>query len=92
LFCFLLTLFRCFAHIVNLTSKAMHDRAAIRGDDDYSAVKKLRDAIAHVSLTPFSFLFELKANIVKDSLLVNKAQSLLQTFGGARDSTPAINS
>jgi len=54
----LLTVFRCFAHIVNLTAKAMLDQAANEGDD-YNSVKKLRDAIVHVSLLSFFLISKL---------------------------------
>lgn len=46
---YFLTLFRCFAHIVNLTCKAMIEKSMERGDG-YDPVKRLREAIAHVSL------------------------------------------
>jgi hypothetical protein len=46
---YLLTFFRCFAHIVNLACKAMVTRTTLRGGN-YDPVQKLRDAISHVSL------------------------------------------
>ena len=52
----LLTQFRCFAHIVNLTSKAILESAMLRGDGGYDPVKKLRDSISHVSLPPPFFV------------------------------------
>jgi hypothetical protein len=84
-FVFLLTHFRCFAHIVNLMSKAMHDSAAIRGDHDYSAVKRLRDAIVHVSPPSFFFLISkpILCKIHSSSQRRNNFSKVLEDVGMA---------
>jgi hypothetical protein len=64
----LLTLFRCFAHIVNLTAKAMLSQPALMpngGDNSYEVVKKLRDVISEVSLHFFYFLYHVKLILYK---------------------------
>ena len=66
----LLTLFRCFAHVVNLTAKAILSSPALLpdGGGDHP-VKKLHEAIAHVSLPFYLFLFKLILYKIRSSQL-----------------------
>jgi hypothetical protein len=66
-----LTLFRCFAHVVNLTAKAILSSPALLpdgGGDDSHPVKKLREAIAHVSFSFLSYLFIFNLSYIRFAL------------------------
>jgi hypothetical protein len=66
---FLLTLLRCFAHIINLSCKEMLDAAA---QDGFTQIKRLREVIAYASFL-FFFQYLFIADIVIDSPFITKA-------------------